>query len=211
MDKDIRKVVELICGAIPPIPEKIEDPFVSITLTEEDFGRQGISIDLGSHILKHKLDTHGVFDVCEIYISNPEDTMDERLWGKYCISFETHLGISSLLEDNLSNNNNAITFSFNNCMLTINGKDISFGSIGKKQNGCYILEHLFSKKDTKYSAYYWEIQEDNPIDEYNEDWRVLYRACVTMQTKIGKEVGIGDFILYEASPDGSVRINPKYL
>jgi hypothetical protein len=206
MDPETIKTIQIIKAALPP-GSLGSDEFVTLTLSEIDFKRNEMTLDQGVFVLNQELDDKGVFDVSSIFMSNPETDVDARRYGHYCVSFDVHPGICNLL----NSNSNKITFSFKDGVLNINNKEITFGSPERKQNGYFVLESLFKRKDKNYSIYYWEIQDENPIDIYKKDWMVLYRACASIQAQVGKKTGIGDLLLYEASPDGSVKINPKYL
>ena len=95
MDQNVRKVIELICAALPARGYEQYDSVGPVTLTESDFKRQGISIDMGAAILKHELShDYAVFDVGEIYEADLESfDGDSRVYGQNCITFMSHPSI----------------------------------------------------------------------------------------------------------------------
>lgn len=209
MDEDTRKVIELICAALPPHQQNEEDDFSEVDLKEKDFKRQGLTIDAGVAILKHKISGHyAVVNVSDISYGDPETSMNEEVWGQLFVSLEAHPMIFGYL-NNESRKDGETTFTFKDCVLTINNNSISFGTSDSKEKGCYVLEHLFSH-DLKEVSDYRDIHDMYFSDEPFKP-KKYYDACQVIQKRISKEARIPDFLIFNASIRGSVRINQKYL
>ncbi|GMU74249.1 MAG: hypothetical protein AMXMBFR44_4460 [Candidatus Campbellbacteria bacterium] len=209
MEVDVRKVLELICAALPAHEQKQEDDFFPITLSEVNFKRQGLSMDAGVSILKHKISEHyAVIGVGDIYLATPANSNDEELFGQYCINLEAHPAICKNLGTD-TDDDEKIRFSFKDGVLEVKDKKIVFGSLDSKEVGCYVLEHLFSH-DLKEPSDYIDIHETFFKGEPFKGKR-YYDACGVIQKRVAKEVQVVDLFLFNSSDRGFVRINPAYL
>jgi hypothetical protein len=212
MDDDVRKVLELICAKLPPYKNNGELEWEDVDLTERDFKRQGLSIDRGVSILKHKISgIYPVVEVGQIYEADPESSAREDDWGKPYVSMYAHPALADSLFRIEIEDASKTSFSFGNCVLKIDGKEISFGREDSKENGCYVLEHIFSH-DLKDASFYRDIHTET-VGEHESRYagKRYYDACGVIQKRIAKEAGIGDFLVYNSSERGFVKINPKYL
>ncbi|GEM_PF-1640677 len=208
MDSDVQKVIELICSALPPQDFEGYDDFHEINLTEEDFKRQGLTLDGGITILKHRIaGEEPIIGISGPHTGSVEGYDSPELDGVNFVSFHVHPAICSSLSS--SPREQKPRFSFGDCTLTVNGIEISFGSIDNKENGCYVLEHLFSH-DLKEVSDYKDIHDQFfGGEKYN--WKRYYDACQVIQKKIVGGTGIVNFLLFNSSTRGFVKINPKYL
>jgi len=106
-----------------------------------------------------------------------------------------------------------------NSILFINGYEIKIDMRDKRTVAHDILEYIFVAKgeDLGDDSPYSEIAFDRFGDEkYSKDkmaWRKYYSACMDIQDKIRKQTAneIDDFLIYNSSQKGKVKINPKYL
>ncbi len=104
-------------------------------------------------------------------------------------------------------------------ILFINDYEIKIPMKGKKIVAQDVLEYFFISKEVELTdeVYYSEIACFQFGDqEYNKDenaWRRYYTACMDIQDKIRKQTSgkIENFLIYNSSQKGSVKINLKYL
>lgn len=104
-------------------------------------------------------------------------------------------------------------------ILSINGFDVQVSLKDKITVAQNILEYIFvnNAENIKDDFYYAEIAFDKFGDEgfakNANAWRKYYTACMDIQDKIRKQTTgkIDDFLNYNSSKQGYVKINPKYL
>jgi hypothetical protein len=112
-----------------------------------------------------------------------------------------------------------LTFDKNKSVLIINGYKIQIAVRDKKTVAHDILEYILVDKHENLDDDfpYAEIAFDKFGDEkYSKDkmaWRKYYSACMDIKDKIIKQTAnaIDDFLIYNSSQQGRVKINPKYL
>lgn len=202
------KVIELICGALPSKTSEYYDDFHDVYLSETDFKRIGMSIDGGLAIIKHEIVGRApVFELSDVFEATPDDVAPESFYGKYCISMQVHSTIYGTLKS--EQNAKVETLKFNDCTLTVNGCEIAFGEIDAKENGCYVLGHLFSHDFDEPSDYIDIHDKFFKNEEYN--WKRYYDACGVINKRVSKKAGINSFLLYNGRKDGCTRINPSYI
>lgn len=195
MNSDVRKVMELVCAALPPQTPVDEPDFHDISLTESDFKRQGLSIDGGVAALKYiRLNNlYGIMEISDIYAATVEKGDDPSLDGEHLVWVTVHSSIASALYSG-DEKRKKPSFSFKDSVLTVDGREISFGSMDSKENGAYVLEHLFShdlQEPSDYRDIHTEALGASKEDSYSG--KRYYDACNVIQKRVSKVTGFSDF------------------
>lgn len=212
MNAEVRKTLEVVCAAIPTRRQDEESDFYSVLLTEKDFKRQGLSIDAGVAALKHLASTgSAVVEVGNIYEASVENFDDPTLDGEHCVDIYVHSSVHLELFGGSSVPETKPTFSFSENILKINNQEISFGSIDAKEKGAYILQYIF-EHDLSESSDYNEIHDRFFFDDPSSGFgKRLYEACRIIRQRVFDVSSVRDFLIFNSSDKGSVRVNPKYL
>lgn len=112
-----------------------------------------------------------------------------------------------------------LRFDKDRSLLIINGYEVKISTRDQKTVAHDILEYIFidHEKNLGDEFFYSEIAFDKFGDEkYTSNqtaWRKYHAACMDIQDKIRKASTdqIKDFLIYNASQKGRVKINEKYL
>jgi hypothetical protein len=214
MDNNLRKALELICAAFKLDATDTSPSIYNVSIPEAAFLRQGMSIDAGVAALKSAMQTmeYGILNVGDIYAASVENLDLPEHDGELvvCVVADSSL-CTELYKSNMKQSVSIPTFSYKDSILTINGKQISFGTPDAKLNGAYILEHIFSH-DLNEASDYIDVHTDTFGERKNSfKSKRYYDASEVINKRVSKEANIQEFLIANSRSDGSVRINPRYL
>ncbi len=117
------------------------------------------------------------------------------------------------------NTKNQLKYNSEEGILLINSYEIKFSLRDKKTIAQDILEYIFTNEEISleeqfdYSDIAFNQFRDEEYTKNSIAWRKYYTACMDIQDKVRKQTSgkIEDFLIYNSSQKGYVKINPKYL
>ena len=103
-----------------------------------------------------------------------------------------------------------VSFDRENSVLNIGDKKIKLKLKNDKPNAHYVLEYIFDNEEgLGTQSFYTDIIKAKFPNEKME-WRSIYRACKDINTKVGIQANIGDFLIVKSGKTGYTQVNSKY-